>query len=313
LRESVAEFIHGKPMENSVRKHIPTAEAVLERKKAVGSNLTRHFSQMGARVKFLEGVPEEGPRWRTRMQEEEPRIVLDIRRDRAGEYFEIRTAPGTDQEIVVLNVEPRGKHLLLLSRQFGEQGQVLAKQKFLCGHDERRWFVAAIPESEPVSTVAGAKIALKPEQVRTREEAMGVSRKESFRRKNAAFIRQGEWFFIPEAGIEADLMRILKNEPLSRGNGGKPHWAEECYRSGGETVYVSAKYPRGLVASEYKRLPEDERKHGMFRTMQRDAVVYVRGEIRHADHATVTLNGWHRVLMNTENRSRAMRFVAFLD
>lgn len=47
--------------------------------------------------------------------------------------------------------------------------------------------------------------------------------------------------------------------------------------------------------------------------MQRDATVYVRGEITHRDHKTVYLNGWHRVLMNTENRSRAMRFLAFLD
>ena len=33
----------------------------------------------------------------------------------------------------------------------------------------------------------------------------------------------------------------------------------------------------------------------------------------HADHKTITLHGWHRVLMNTENQSRAMRNVAFLD
>jgi len=201
----------------------------------------------------------------------------------------------------------------LLSRQFGEQGQFLAKQKFLCGHDERHWFVAAIPESEPVSTVAGAKIALKPEQVRTREEALGVSRKESFRRKNAAFVRQGEWFFIPDPGFKANPLFILRNEPLSRGNGGKPHWAEEAYRSGGETVYVSAKYPTGLSSAEFGRLPETERKNGNFRLMKRDASVHVRGEISHPDHATVQLATWHRVLMNTENRSIAMRFVAFLD
>jgi len=279
----------------------------------VGSDLNRYFSRMGARVKLLEGVPVAS-RWNTaRSREEAPRIVLDIRQDKLGEYFEIRTAPGGTQEIVVLNVQPKEKHLLLLSRQFGEQGQFLAKQKFLCGHDERHWFVAAIPESEPVSTVAGAKIALKPEQVRTREEALGVSRKESFRRRNAAFVRQGEWFFIPEPGFKANPMLILRNEPLTRGNGGKPHWADECYRSGGETVYVSPKYPTGLTAGEFFRLPENERKQGNFRRMQRDATVHVRGEIRHPDHETVQLVGWHRVLMNTENRSRAMRFVAFLD
>jgi hypothetical protein len=47
--------------------------------------------------------------------------------------------------------------------------------------------------------------------------------------------------------------------------------------------------------------------------MVRDAEVFAMGTIRHADHATVRLSGWHRVLMNTEPRARAMRHVAFLD
>jgi len=47
--------------------------------------------------------------------------------------------------------------------------------------------------------------------------------------------------------------------------------------------------------------------------MKRDALVYVRGEITHPDHKTICLEGWHRVLMNTENRSMALRFLAFLD
>ena len=277
----------------------------------MGSDLNRYFSQMGARVKVLEGLAPVH-RWRmARTPEDAQRISLDIGRDKRGEYFEIRTAPGGEQEIVVLNVQPREKHLLLLSRQFGERGQVLAKQKFLCGHDERHWFVAAIPENEPVSTVADAKIALKPEGVKTREGVMAVSRRASFRRRNAAFIRQGEWFFVP-AALTANPLLVLKDEPLSRGNGGKPHWAEECYRSGGQTVYVSARHPTGLTAEEYQQLTASERNQG-FQVMKRDAAVYVRGRISHSDHATVTLKGWHQVLMNTENRSSAMRFVAFLD
>jgi hypothetical protein len=277
----------------------------------VGSDLNRYFSRMGARVKVLEVEPMSR-RWNlNRSREETPRIVLDIRRDKLGEYFEIRTGPGAKQEIVVLNVQPREKHLLLLSWQFGEQGQFLAKQKFLCGHDERHWFVAAIPENEPVSTVAGAKFALKPEQVRARESLLGISRKASFRRRNSAFIRQGEWFFVP-AAVKADPLLVLKNERLSPRNGSKPHWAEECYRSGGDTVYVSAQYPTGLTAEEYKRLPASERSSG-FRIMKPDAAVYVRGKMSHPDHETVTLSGWHCVLMNTENRSIAMRSLAFLD
>ncbi|MDB5350119.1 MAG: hypothetical protein JWN86_1366 [Planctomycetota bacterium] len=58
---------------------------------------------------------------------------------------------------------------------------------------------------------------------------------------------------------------------------------------------------------------EAEAKNWGWRVMQRNAEVYVRGRVRHADHRTITLHGWHRVLMNTENQSRAMRNVAFLD
>jgi hypothetical protein len=45
----------------------------------------------------------------------------------------------------------------------------------------------------------------------------------------------------------------------------------------------------------------------------RDAAVYVRGRVRHADHRTVVLKGRHRDLMSTENRAAAMRHVAFPD
>lgn len=68
-----------------------------------------------------------------------------------------------------------------------------AKSKFLRGHDERHWFVAGIPESAPIGTV-----------------------------------RQGEWFFLPVPGFAVDDKLVLSNEPLRRGNGDKPHWAEFC-------------------------------------------------------------------------------------
>jgi hypothetical protein len=47
--------------------------------------------------------------------------------------------------------------------------------------------------------------------------------------------------------------------------------------------------------------------------MVRDPEVYAQGAVRHPDHATIRLHGWHRVLMNTEREARAMRHVAFLD
>jgi hypothetical protein len=71
-------------------------------------------------------------RWnRQRSTEQPPQIVIDIRRDKAGEFFEIRTAPGSRQEIDVLNLQPREKQRVLLSRQFDVQGELLGQAEIL--------------------------------------------------------------------------------------------------------------------------------------------------------------------------------------
>jgi hypothetical protein len=112
-----------------------------------------------------------------------------------------------------------------------------------------------------------------------------------------------------------DEKLVLHHEPITRGNGGKPHWCDSCYRTGGETVLMCRLRPNGMLETPYRKLLEDqpEAKNWGWRVMQPNAEVYVRGRIRHADHRTITLHGWHRVLINTENQSRAMRNVAFLD
>ena len=51
----------------------------------------------------------------------------------------------------------------------------------------------------------------------------------------------------PKARVVKPL--VLFNEPLSRGNGSKPHMAEFLYRKGGETVYVCNERPQGLPSS----------------------------------------------------------------
>ena len=236
-------------------------------------------------------------------------VSLDVQTDRRGEFFEILRQPDAEVEIAVLDVQPADRHLLLLVRE----GQ--DKSKFLCGHDERHWFVAGIPETAPVGTVLQAKEALKPAEVQIAQARQRLKAKARARRKNAAYRRQGEWFFLPVANTTVDEKLILRNEPLTRGNGGKPHWAEFCYRTGGETVYVCSRHPNGVTEAQYKTIVDGnpKTKGWGWRIMQRNPGVYVRGRIRHADHATITLHGWHRVLMNTEGQSKAMRNVAFLD
>jgi len=255
--------------------------------------LERRFGAVGARLKVADGP------WRG-----DPRI--DIRSDGRGEYFDLRFAGGEGVvELEVIDVRPRDRHLLLLAR-IGE-----GKSKFLCGHDERHWFVAAIPEAaRGVTGVVAAKVALQPPAVRDLIERRRP--KDPFRRRNAAYLRQGEWFFVPAVGIDPPAALVLRDEPLTRGRG-NPHVMQFAYRRGGEVVYVSRLYPTGLSQARFERLPERERKNQSWQQFLRDPEVYAKGAVRHPDHATIRLAGWHRVLINTEQGARAMRHVAFID
>jgi len=265
--------------------------------------LESKFNRIGARLKVTEGLSP-----RRRFEPHLP-VRLDVESDRNGEYFEIRRPPGGEAEVEVLDVQPTERHLLLLVRQRGE------KHKLLCGHDERHWFVAAVPEAASVGTVRSAKEALKPPEVHAAQARLGLRAEARGKRKNAAYRRQGEWFFLPAYDLEVDEKLMLRNEPISRGNGGKPHWVEFCYRTGGETVYVCARHPNGLAERAYQQLLNEQpkAKGWGWRVMRRNANVYVKGRVRHPDHRTIVLWCWHRVLMNTENQSRALRNVAFLD
>jgi hypothetical protein len=261
------------------------------------SFLTTKFARIGARLKPADRT---NPPMRSTGV-----LALDVRTDRLGEFFQI--ASRTDPAVEVLDVQPATRHLLLLVRDGA------AKDKLLCGHDERHWFVAGVPEAAPVGTVRQAMEALKPVEVRAAQ--VGLRAADRTRRKNAAFVRQGEWFFLPEPDYAADDRLVLRWEPMRRNTGGKPHWAEFLVRSGGELVYVCRKYRNGVTESTYRRIlaTTPSAKAWGWVPMRRNPGVYVRGRVRHADHATIHLPGWHRVVMNTEGQSRAMRNVAFLD
>ena len=265
--------------------------------------IERPFRKMGARVKFGPLRPDP---WR--IHNPPLTVTLDVGRDQEGEYFLVRKSD--ESRIEVLEVDPENRHLLLLTLSPGiRNGEI--KARFLLGHDERHWFVAAIPERTPVTSVAKAIEALKPLEVITREHDVRV--KARGRRANKVRVRQGEWFFVSVRDVRVDPGLILKHEPLVRGRGSKPHMCEELYREGGETVYVNRRYPNGLTQAQFARLSEKVRSQPDWRRMVRNPRVLVRGKVRHSDHKTISLNGWHQVLMNTESQAAAMRNVAFLD
>jgi hypothetical protein len=261
--------------------------------------LERPFRKMGARVRFENLRPR---RWDFNPAS----VLLNVREDKHGEYFLVSKI--AEVRVEVLEVRPEARHLLLMTRRPGRNREI--KARFLLGHDERHWFVAAIPEQKPVTTVAAAMQALKPEEVVNRER--GIRLKSRNRRVNGARVRQGEWFFVPAGNVQVDLRMVLKNEPLRRGRG-KPHVCQELWRDGGEVVYVNRRNPNGLTQAEFARLSEDQRRRPGWNRMVRNPRVLIRGTVRHSDHKTIFLNGWHQVFMNTETQAVAMRNVAFLD
>jgi hypothetical protein len=261
--------------------------------------IERHFAKIGARARVAVGTAGRG----------RDGVRVDIGRDRLGEFFDIAVDERAGAELLVTDAAPRLRHLVLMA------ADAEGNHKFLCGHDERHWFVAAVPEGRAASTVATAMEALKPDYVQREQSRRQVKSRKRNRRRNEAFVRQGEWFFVPlPAGIRVNEALALRNEPLRRG-AGKPHFVDELVREGGEAVYVSHSYPNGLTEREYRRLisrrPELRGLHWV--VQRRNPNVYVRGKVRHADHKTIVLPEWRMVLMNTETQSAAMRHVAFID
>ena len=264
------------------------------------------FDTIGARVKLQMTRPARGP-WNRRRENRffGDAVRVDIQHDQHGAYFDISRR--VDVVIKARDMIPEDRHLLLTV----EAGPI-GRSAFLCGHDEREWFAAAIPESADALTVQQAKDALKPQEVWDAIKRFGVPMEDRDRRVTAGFVRQGEWFFIPCPGMEVHWDQLLYNEPIQRG-AGKPHLCEMMYRQDGVTVYVSPEHPNGLTRAQWLKLPHKQRRLFRWQERVRDAEVYVRGQVSHHDHDAIELPFWHKVVMNTETRSRAMRNLAFLD
>lgn len=269
--------------------------------------LEKKFSEMGARVKLREPGRSSS-------------FSIDILNDEEGPYFDVQAEKRLEMQ--VLDLKKKDRHLLLMTKD----GDI--KSKYLCGHDERHWFTCSIPESAGVSTVDSAKEALKPKELRDIEKKEGLRPKNAHKRKRLLksgkkIQRQGEFMFVPEPGFSPDkgsLSIVLKKEPMRRGDRSKPHYAEYLYRTGGITVHVSGYDQKarsfGYTEKEYKELiqKDETARNTRWQIMKRDPEVFVKGKITHTDHSTLDLGStWHKVLMNTENRARAFRNVAFLD
>lgn len=155
--------------------------------------IDKHFSRMGVRIKIERPeVPRRG--W---WAPSPANYTVDVRSDRRGEHFVLTVPESLEDQLQfeVLQVKPKERHLLLLVKNPADGSDEETKDRFLCGRDERDWFVAAVPGA--VSTVPDAMESLKPEAVLDVQAQAKLNGKERNCRKNRAFRRQGEWFFVP--------------------------------------------------------------------------------------------------------------------
>jgi len=255
--------------------------------------LTRTFARMGARVLFGPGP-------------------LDVLRDKQGEFYRLDLDRARNEGYQVVDVSPARRHLVLSLRGQPEAPRDRAGvERFLCGHDERHWFVAGLGAGRACK-VEQAMDRLRPPRAQDALREAGVRHADRLRRHNAGFLRQGEWFFIPHPWFEPADMLLLRNEPLSRGiRGSKPHIVEFAHRTGGVDVMVSDLAPQGLPPKEHRDLLRRDPEAGKVRWTRRalGASVMARGRVRHPDHATLILPCWHQVTMAAEAGSRQSVFL----
>lgn len=262
--------------------------------------VTRAFEKMGAKIVVSN---DDGSRWRRSFSSP----TIDVREVEGKETFLLGLPVEDDKiQLQVLDVKPGMKHLLLLVKTEGEIRGRAEVEKYLCGHDERHWFVSSVKGKNVMDALQG----LKPAEVQRHEKIRGVKRARKHKHHNEAWTRQGEWFFIPTPDFNPEVSKaiVVKNEPISRGRGSKPHMCEELARIGGTTVYSDGSSI--LSVAEYNKLLS-EGSSRIRRFVQRtvDAGVYVRGKIRHPDHKTVEFRVWHRVQLNGEIVSSNVRFL----
>ena len=288
--------------------------------------LRSHFDQIGAELKVTvhDATSMDNRSWRRRrhnLKSAETRYVLDVvDNGRTREHFTLNIWPSkVDRlEFVTADLNPNWQHLLLLVKRFDARQVEVSKDKFLCGHDKRHWFIAIVPDKRGITNVSDAMEALKPPNVVTSQLLHSVRSKNWHKRRNAGFIRQGEWFFIPEPDFQpTDEGLILRQEPIRRPFG-KAHIVEEIYRVGGELAYVNRQYPAGLSEQQYQQLLKRQptAKGWHWQLMRRNPQVFARGKVRHPDHKTIVLPFWYRVMMATESGTAAggrPATVAFLD
>lgn len=185
--------------------------------------------------------------------------------------------PNTQQLILLVNEPPREFTTLEWNKKTNKSEKVKRTtpgftRKYLLGMDEAHLFISELPQEGAINKIKDAHKVLKPEYI-------VKSEKETRRIK-----RQGEWFFIPVTSeeqkmIEENMNFLEKKFPIED----RPIH-----------IYLPA---NPHIAEQLLKIKEE---------------IFVTGKIKHVEHRTLKLNGWFKVLRNTEVRTRS-RIIGWID
>lgn len=214
-----------------------------------------------------------------------------------GEQIRMVLPEGEDVDVRVLGADPQHQQVVVLvrepertfveqvwnrrSRRHEERAQTVdgATRRFLVGMDECHLFIAQMDEGTRATSVAQAHEGLRPAEV-----------PEPKRAKKLKIKRTGEWFLIPATPAEVEA--IAKH---SRTFGVR--------KKVGIGAHLGAMRGRPHVVTESVVLRRD------VGDGQTALTEFVQGRVLHPDHKVVKLKRWHRVIMNTEDRSVGAQWV----
>jgi hypothetical protein len=131
-------------------------------------SLKRQFAGIGARVKV-----DEAPVVRSDIVRMRVDAGINIGADAQGEFFDIKIDSEDPRNYRVIDLRPEQRHLLLMSEN--------DKAKFLCGFDERHWFVCAVPcvTTRRLEAGTGARCGATPRSTRAGASGIRITRPSS--------------------------------------------------------------------------------------------------------------------------------------
>jgi hypothetical protein len=202
-------------------------------------------------------------------------VQLDVDRSRGGEA--IRLFPGKGAELSVPGVDEDLRQLIL---RVQEPARAFKQREWDAKKREHVWVerwtsdvVRRFLVGEDESHLFVAQLTLPADSVA--EAHRTLRPRELGGRKNV--VRQGEWFFVPLTRDERGLLAKALRAGAAKQRGLGAHLAMRGRRH---------------VVDELVQLRQGAR-----------IIELVRGRVRHPDHEVLRLEDWHRVVMNTEDRS----------